>query len=215
MTDRMTDQELDELIRRELVSVSASAELRQKLLHPEQLEAARGRGLFGLAANASLFYRLLPVAASLVAALGIAVWSSNNRHAALEQEIFAHMYLETGALTNTDVIALPAVNSRLENVMGAHLEMSEDVEKLEVTFAKDCWVAKGIAFHMVMKGETGAVTVMIIPSTQRDAEFNISDAKYNGLVTPTDGGYLVVVGNKQEPIAEYRNLLAGNLDWEY
>lgn len=220
MTDRMTDDKLDELIRRELVSVSAPIELRQKLLQPELLAAGRNRDWFNLAANDGLFYRLLPVAASLVAALGIALWSSNNGHAALEQEIFAHMYMEAGALTSTAVIALPAVNLRMEDAMGAHLEMSEAVANLEVTFAKDCWVAKGVAFHMVMKGKTGAVTVMMIPSTDfgnanKDAEFNISDAEYSGLVTPTDGGYLVVVGNKQEPIAEYRNLLAGNLDWEY
>lgn len=215
MTDSMTDEALDELIRRELVSVSAPAELRQKLLQPELLEAKRGRGWFSLAANDGWFYRALPVAACLVAALGIATWSSNNGHAALEQEIFAHMYMEAGALTNTAVITLPAVNSRMEDVMGAHLEMSEAVANLEVTFAKDCWVANGVAFHMVMQGETGAVTVMMIPSTGHDAEFNISDDKYSGLVTPTDGGYLVVVGNKQEPIAAYRNLLAGNLDWEY
>ncbi len=212
MTDRMTDEQLEESIRRELLSVSAPAELRQKLLQVSALPAQ--------AANDSLFRRILPVAACLAVALGITLWTTNDQHEALEdaleKEIFAHMYLE-GQLDNAtaSVIPLSAVNDRMEQVMGAHLEMSEAVSDLQVTFAKDCWVAQQVAFHLIMKGKTGAVTVMMIPSESKDAEFDISDERFNGLVTPTDGGYLVVVGNKQEPIAEYRNLLSRNLGWEY
>jgi hypothetical protein len=213
LNDRMNDQELDDLIRRELLSVSAPVELRQKLLQPEQTAP---RTMFSLAANDSLFRRALPVAACLVVALGITFWSTDSRQAMLEDEIFTHMYLE-GQLDNENAAAIPlnAVNARMEQWMGAHLAMSDAVDGLEVTFAKDCWVAQQMAFHLIMKGETGAVTVMMIPSDEKGAAFNISDEKYNGLVTPTDGGYLVVVGNKQEPIAEYRNLLSDKLEWEY
>ncbi len=212
----MNEQELDALIRRELLSVSASADLRQKLLQPEQPAPRTMFSALASSANDSLFRRALPVAACLVVALGITFWSTDSRQSMLEDEIFTHMYLE-GQLDNEDAVAIPlnAVNARMEQWMGAHLEMSDAVEGLEVTFAKDCWVAQQVAFHLIMKGETGAVTVMMIPSDEAGTEFNISDEKYNGLVTPTDGGYLVVVGNKQEPIAEYRNLLSGKLEWEY
>ena len=216
----LNDQELDELIRRELLSVTAPAELRQKLLQPEQL-ASRMRARFailgGISAN-DMLRRALPVAACLLVALGIAFWSSDER-AMLEKEIFTHMYLE-GQLDNAgyDEISIATVNARMEDWMGAHLDLADD-EDVKVTFAKDCWVAKQVAFHLIMKGETGAVTVMMIPARDGAAkeqdEFDISDPQYSGLVTPTEGGYLVVVGNKQEAIAEYRNLLSSKLDWEY
>jgi hypothetical protein len=211
---QMTDNELDDLIRKGLTSVSAPAELRQKLLQPEQLQVQpRVSPWFG-AANDSVFRRLLPVAASLVAALGIAFWTINDSHAALEEEILTHMYQE-GQLDNANsaLIPLNTVNARMESWMGAHLEVADT--DLKVTFAKDCWVAKQMAFHLIMQGKTGAVTVMMIPGKDQHDEFNISDGQYSGLVTPTEGGYLVVVGNKQEPIAEYRNLLSSKLEWEY
>lgn len=229
----LDDQQLDELIRNELLSVSAPAELRQKLLQPELLES-RARGWFSAfassaqtgvqgaalgSANDSFFRRVLPVAASLVIALGIAFWSSDDTHAMLADEIFTHMYLE-GQLDNAGASEIPlaTVNSRLAQSMGAHLEMAE-AEDLKVTFAKDCWVAKQVAFHLIMKGEAGAITVMMIPNKDSpensDTEFNISDDQYSGLVTPTAGGYLVVVGNKHEAITEYRNLLSRRLEWEY
>jgi hypothetical protein len=161
-----------------------------------------------------VFRRLLPVAASFVAAMGIALWTLNDSHAALAEEIFTHMYQE-GQLDNAGATLIPlnTVNARMESWMGAHLDLAD--ADMKVTFAKDCWVAKQMAFHMIMQGKNGAVTVMMIPGKDQHDEFNISDAQYSGLVTPTDGGYLVVVGNKQEPIAEYRNLLSSKLDWEY
>ena len=214
MTEPFKEQELEDLIRRELLSVSAPAELRQKLLQPEQLKP-RAATWFG-AANDSVFRRMLPVAASFMAALGIAYWTTNDSHAALAQEIFTHMYQE-GQLDNADsaLIPLNTVNARMESWMGAHLEAPDAGHDLKVTFAKDCWVAKQMAFHLIMQGQTGAVTVMMIPASDQQGEFDISDERFSGLVTPTDGGYLVVVGNKQEPIAEYRNLLSSKLDWEY
>jgi len=215
MNGKFDDNELDELIRQELLSVSAPADLRQKLLQPEGLNPPSwfSRG----SANDTFFRRVLPVAACLVVALGIAFWGTADRHTELEEEIFRHMYFEEGQLDNVDaaVIPLDTVNTRMQASTGAHLQMSDAVKDLKVTFAKDCWVAKQTAFHMIMKGEAGPVTVMMIPSKERDTAFNISDDTYTGLVTPTEGGYLVVVGNRREPLTAYRNLLSGKLEWEY
>lgn len=222
MNRKMNDQEFDELLRRELLSVNAPAELRQKLLQVEDVQPL-ARSWFGraLSANDGVLRRALPVAACLVIALGIAFWSVNDpQRDFLEDEIFEHMYLE-GQLDNANAAVLPleTVNKRLQQWMGANLEMSEADADLNVTFAKDCWVAKQVAFHMIMKGETGAVTVMMIPDKDPGGdtarEFSISDATWSGVVTRTNAGYLVVVGNKREPLTAYRNLLSGKLEWEY
>lgn len=220
MNRNLNDKELDELIRGTLLSVSAPADLREKLLQPEALAPQSRPWHAFVGANDAIFRRVLPVAACLVVALGIAFWSTTDRQAALENEIFTHMYLE-GQLDNDDAEVLPLeiVNTRLKQWMGAHLAADGNDKELDVTFAKDCWVAKQATFHMIMKGQTGAVTVMMIPDPEprggAEREFNISDAKYSGLVTPTERGYLVVVGNKREPLTAYRNLLTGRLEWEY
>lgn len=220
MNRNLNDKELDELIRGTLLSVSAPAELREKLLQPEAPAPQPRPWHAFISANDAIFRRILPVAACLVVALGIASWSTTDRQAALENEIFTHMYLE-GQLDNenADILPLEIVNTRLKQWMGARLAADRNDSDLDVTFAKDCWVAKQATFHMIMKGQTGAVTVMMIPDRESiggaGREFSISDAKYSGLVTPTERGYLVVVGNKREPLTAYRNLLTGRLEWEY
>jgi len=205
-----------------LTSVQAPAELRQKLLNISHQAPARTGlfGAFGFAANADSFIRrALPIAACLVVALAIGMYNRSHKLANLQADLFAHVYGETAYLASLNngptSVSMPEVNARMEEVVGAHLNLADDINKLEVSFAKDCWVAQQVAYHLIMRGKTGDISVMMIPDLELDGEFSIADDQYNGLITPTDGGYLVVIGSKQEPITEYRNLLSSNLAWEY
>jgi hypothetical protein len=204
----------DLLLRRTLGQVTASAELRQTLLNPAQMEAAKSRREHA-AANDSVIRRMLPVAACLVVALGVAFYSRVSQNAALEAEIFDHVYREAMFLDNQQVIAMPDVNTKLDQVLNAQFATGKDAAKMQVTYADDCWVARQITFHMIMRGTNGAVSVMMIPNTPVDSEFSIGDERFDGMVTPTAAGNLVVIGEKQEAIAEYRNLVSDNLKWEY
>lgn len=208
---RAFEQEL----RRELLSVSGPAELRQKLLNPAQLEAERGRSWL-LAANAGSFLRrALPVAACLLVALGIAWYDGARRNNVLEQEIFDHVYREAAFLERDQVLPFVQVNTLMGKVVGASFDPSTEMQQLQVTYADDCWVARHISFHLIMKGKIGAISVMMIPNSPVSTEFDIGDERFQGLVTPTSGGNLVVIGEKQESIREYQDLLSHNLHWEY
>jgi hypothetical protein len=213
-------------LRQGMHSVNADAALRQKLLQlPEQAERAEENLVVAdvsvapaalVAGNDSIWRRILPVAACLILVVGLVIYFRPDLNVELENEIFAHVYAEERFLDGETAIPLNEVNARMENVLGAHLLTSADTKKLNVTFAKDCWIAKGKAMHLIVKGKTGAVTMIMIPGSVASSEFNISDERFRGVVSPTTGGgTLVVIGNKQEPIEEYRKLLSTNLDWEY
>ena len=202
-------------------SVSADPALRMKLLQiPEQQENLVVADLSvappALAAsNDSIWRRALPVAACLIVVLGLVLYFRPDMNLELEKEIFAHVYGEERFLNSEQQIPLSEVNARMENVVGAHLLTSADTKNLDVTFAKDCWIANGKAMHLIVKGQTGAVTMLMIPGSVATSEFKIADERFRGIVLPTAAGTLVVIGNKQEPIEEYRKLMSANLDWEY
>jgi hypothetical protein len=65
----------------------------------------------------------------------------------------------------------------------------------------------------VLKGNVGQVTVMMIPNDPIDTETTISDERFVGMITPTAHGNLVVVGEKDESIQMYSNMLAANINW--
>lgn len=197
-----------------LNAVQAPAGLQERLLQiPDQvLNAAPARVE---AANESQFLRrLLPAAAALLVAIGIGLYYEPDLNAALASEIFGHIYLEEPFYGEGEVLAMAEVNARLQPVTGDSLP-ADGSAVLEVTFAKDCYIAKKRTMHLVVKGSTGPVNVMMIPDQVVDSEVTISDQRFSGLMTPASGGTLVVVGNKQEPIREYRDLVAAQLEWEY
>jgi len=179
--------------------------LREKLLRiPEQ------------AANDNSFLqRMLPVAAVMLLAISIGLYYQPNANAELTSDLFGHIYMEEPYYGDGSVITVAEVNSRISPIMEDQMHAGTATDGLEVTFAKDCYIAKQRAMHLVVKGKTGPINVVMIPSQVVDAEISISDQRFNGLVTPASGGTLVIIGNKQEPIAAYRDLLASSLNWEY
>lgn len=206
-------------LQRGLNAVEPPAGLLQQLLQIPDLQlpdpAPVSVPVMAEAANAAQFWRrLLPAAAALVLAIGIGLFYEPDLNAALASEIFGHIYLEEPYYGEGEVLAMTEVNARLQPMMDESLQ-EEGSGVLEVTFAKDCYIAKQRTMHLVVKGETGPVNVMMIPGQVVDSEVSISDQRFSGLVTPASGGTLVVVGNKQEPISEYRDLVAAQLEWEY
>ena len=165
--------------------------------------------------------RDLPVAACLLLALGILFFDrgarSTETRAALAEEILAHVYNELAFLEFQQALPLQLVNTTMDEAIHAKLSFDKELGDLKVTYASDCWVARHISFHLVMKGRNSPVSVLIIPNPPVDSEFDIADERFEGLVTPTSGGNLVVIGekHKREPIHEYRNLLTHNLHWKY
>lgn len=197
-----------------LKAVQAPAGLQQRLLQiPDQIPETMP--VAAEAANEAQFLRrLLPAAAALLIAIGIGLYYEPDLNAALASEIFGHIYMEEPFYGEGEVLQLAEVNARLQPLTGDSLQV-EGKDVLEVTFAKDCYIAKKRTMHLVVKGETGPVNVMMIPGQVVDSEVTITDQRFSGLVTPASGGTLVVVGNKQEPIREYRDLVAARLEWEY
>ena len=215
-------REFDTRLRYTLCEVNAPADLKQKLLDPTSL--ASSEAATGNSANAGWFSlrRILPVAACLLLAIGILLLDQGKRsadtRAALSEEILAHVYNELAFLEFQQALPLQLVNTTMDEAIHAKLALdNKDMGDMKVTYASDCWVARHISFHLIMKGRNSPVSVLIIPNPPVDSEFDIADERFEGLVTPTSGGNLVVIGekHKREPIHEYRTLLTHNLHWKY
>lgn len=212
----------DARLRAGLVAVQPPPGLEQRLLQvPDTQRADReddvatAASLTTTAANEpQILRRLLPAAAALLLAIGIGLYYQPDLNAALASEVFGHIYYEEPVYSQGPGLSMAEVNARLQPVTGTVLQ-ADDAEALGVTFAKDCYIAKQRTLHLVVKGETGPVNIMMIPDRVVDREVTIADQHFNGLVSPASGGTLVVVGNKQEPLRATRDRLASSLHWDY
>lgn len=203
--DRAFQDQLEQSLR----SINAPQGLHERLM---QIPADSAREV---ARGGRFLWRALPVAAVLLLALGFGLLFQPEADPTLTREILAHIYLEDTSLSDSPTLSEHEVEARMIPVLGEHMPASGATEALAVTFAKDCMISKQRGMHLVVKGETGPVNLMMLPGRLVARETTIGDARYTGLVTPASGGTLVVVGNKREPIARYRDLLVRNLRWEY
>ena len=204
----------DDVLKAGLSSVAPPAGLRQSLLdipegalHPDTAVAA---------ANDSFWRRNARYAAVLVIAIGILAIFLQGETDPMEDLVFSHIYSELSFLDENNSLSLDEVNVAMISWVGSDLASTSDTQSLDISFTKDCWVdfANGVqAFHMIMQGNVGPVTVMIIPNTPLDAELAIADDRFEGMIRPTAGGNLVVVGEKNEAVRRYSTLLASNINW--
>jgi hypothetical protein len=197
-----------------LETVSAPEGLKQTLLdipegilHPDTAVAA---------ANDSFWRRNMQYAAGLIVAIGVLALVLQNDTKPMETMVFSHIYSELPFLEDDTPITLEEANQFMSDYVGKVFEDSEEMANVTINFSKDCWVDfdKGIrGVHLVMKGNSGPLTVMVIPNTPVERETSIADERFNGVITPTPGGNLVVVGEKDEAVEQFSTLLAGNINW--
>ena len=197
-----------------LESVSPSANLQQALLdipegslHPDTDISA---------ANDSFWRRNFQYAAVLLVAVGVIAIFQQGSTNPMESVVFNHIYSELDFLDDDTPLTLDEVNAIMDQRVGTAFSNSADIESLNINVAEDCWVdfengVRGV--HMVLAGNVGAVTVMVIPNTPVEEEITIADERFAGLISPTPGGNLVVVGEKEESLSMYSNMLAANINW--
>ena len=204
----------DDALSASLSSVTATASLHQALLaipegtlHPDTQIAA---------ANDSSWRRNSAIAAALAFFIGVAALVFEQPANPMEDMVFSHLYSEIDFLGDESSISLQDVNSMMVSWVGTDFAASDEMERLKINLGKDCWVdfANGIqGFHLIMKGDVGPVTVMVIPNSPLAEDVPISDGRFEGIIHPTRGGNLVVVGEKEESIMQFSNVLAANINW--
>lgn len=204
---------LDSRLKAGLETINAPDHLKQALLEIPENEHP---GTVGEAANDPWWRRNVQYAAALVVAVGVLAIVMQTRGIPLEDMIFRHLYSELSFLEEDSPMGLAQVNQVMGSSIGSRFTESGDMQKVSINFTKDCWVDydKGIrGVHLVMKGDVGPVTVMVIPNSPIPEERAIHDDHFYGLITPTSGGNIVVIGEKDEPIANYSTVLASNISW--
>ncbi len=205
---------LDERLESGLGSVSAPDHLKQALL--DIPEGSLHPDTQAVSANDSFWRRNFQYAAGLVVAVGVIALMLPGKDSPLEEVVMRHLYSEMAFLEDDTPVSMSFVNNLMTSSLGTGFLQSPEMENIEIDVSQDCWVdfqngVKGV--HMVMKGNVGQITVMVIKNQPLAREIAISDERFEGIITPTPGGNLVVIGEKDESIQQYSSMLAANINW--
>jgi len=135
---------------------------------------------------------LVSLAAGLV--LGLAVSWLALRPGPLEREVVSHVEKEAFLLQERGELSPAQINEAL-----APLDITVAGDLGAVHYAGTCWVRTGFGAHLVLSGEKGPITVLILPGEQVAGRIpirglSILEPRFQGIIAPTEGGSIAIVG---------------------
>jgi len=177
------------------------------------------------AANAN-YFQYFAIAATLVLALGVSfsltfapTAAPNPAEIAFGNEVLEHLYheiTEIGAINRggeLPAVGLPMIRNAMAPV-GTQLTASSASMAASVKFAKPCIIVPAFdSAHLILQSPQGAVNVFVINNSPVSMEYSINDDRFSGVVIPMDKGNMILVGESNADLSEYKKLFAENVDW--
>jgi len=149
------------------------------------------------------------LAASLVIAtvVGVRFLSNDVVYPSLADEIIAHLDHELGALQVTD----KAVSERkLTRVVERDVaEMDIDL----ITYARTCVINGHTIPHLVIQGERGPITLLLLPDEMVDSAVALEGVGITGVILPVGNGSIAIIGERDEPLDDLKHQLVNTVKW--
>ena len=151
------------------------------------------------------------VAATVVLGVSISLRISGvfTTHESLADEVLAHLDHEPYALRVTDT---PVSDARLLRAVPASLAVYERGDAL-VTYAQSCVINGKTVPHLVIQGQHGPVTILLMPEEAVAEVTPLDGANVRGLILPVGDGSIAIIGNREEELEPLRKQVVDSVTW--
>lgn len=151
------------------------------------------------------------VAATVVLAVSISLRMSGTftTYESLADEVLAHLDHEPYALRVTDA---PVSDARLLRAVPASLAVFERGDAL-VTYAQSCVINGKTVPHLVIQGQHGPVTILLMPEEEVAEVTPLDGANVRGLILPVGDGSIAIIGDREEELEPLRKQVVASVTW--
>ena len=153
----------------------------------------------------------MAVAATVVLAafVGLRMTGSSVEYPSLADEIVAHLDHEPYALRVTDQ---PVDDRRLAKVVPANVAAMNHDAGL-ITYAQTCVINGRKIPHLVIQGEQGPVTILLLPDEAVESPVPIEGESINGVILPVGGGSVAIIGERSEKLEAIQQNVVNSVTW--
>ena len=154
------------------------------------------------------------LAASVVLAVVIGVRfvdtdHSNDIEGSLAEQVIAHLDFEPNSLRITDVAVS---DESLDSVVRPEIaSMNRDLGL--ITYAMSCKINGREVPHLVMQGEKGPVTILLMPFEMIDGPIRLDGQSIEGVILPVGDGSIAIIGERGEPIDQLTKEVRESVKW--
>ena len=152
----------------------------------------------------------LGLAASLLMTVGVAtgVLLSTSQQS-IAQSVLKHMSHEEDAMVVTDQRLAMAGVQKIMNRAGASI----DENFASVSYAKSCFFRGRFVPHLVVQGEFGPVTVMILPKVHIESATRFEEDGYRGILLPSGEGSIAIISSDDISSIDVQNTISKAVEW--
>ena len=154
---------------------------------------------------------LLAMAATFVlaAVIGVRMVGTDIEHQSLAEQLLAHLDHEPYALRVTDV---PVSDARLAAVVPADVAALNHDAGL-ITYAQTCPINGRDFPHLVIQGERGPVTVLLMPHESVAAPESFTGESVKGIILPVGDGSIAIFGERDEALERIERKVLDSVTW--
>jgi len=151
------------------------------------------------------------VAATVVLAVSISIRMSGvfQSYDSLAEEVLAHLDHEPAALRVTDK---PVSDARLARAMPAKLAIFDRDISL-ITYAQPCKINGKDVPHLVIQGEYGPVTILLMPEEKVAEATPIDGKNIKGIILPVGDGSIAIIGDREEQLEPLQKNVVNAVTW--
>ncbi len=145
---------------------------------------------------------------ALIAVIGVRTMTPTT-YPSLADEVIAHLDHEPQALVPTST---PVGERELTRVVdGNGVELDRGVGL--VTYAKSCVINGKTVPHLVIKGESGPVTLLLMPDEPVQSAVPLDGQSINGVILPVGDGSIAIIGERDEDLSKIEKQVVDSVTW--
>ena len=121
----------------------------------------------------------------------------------------AHIDHERKSLVVTDVAVS---NARLASVVTADVARLDHSAGL-ITYAQSCVINGHSVPHLVIQGERGPVTILLMPDEMVSGPQTVTGESVNGVILPVGDGSIAIIGEREESLDRIEKRVLDSVTW--
>lgn len=151
------------------------------------------------------------VAATVVLATSITVRMSGmfETYDSLADEVLAHVDHEPAALR---VTTTPVTSEKLQRALPATMAVFDRNASL-ITYARPCKINGNTVPHLVVQGQYGPVTVLLMPEETLSEAMLLDGENVHGIILPVGDGSIAIIGAREEPLEPIQKNVMNSVTW--
>ena len=127
----------------------------------------------------------------------------------LAEQVLAHVDHEPWALKVTNVAVSEAQFARVINPDVGTMDRGIGL----VSYAQTCIINGFKIPHLVMQGEKGPITILLMPNEMVSSPVSLSGESVNGVILPVGDGSIAIIGEREERIQEIEQRVVDSVEW--